>query len=128
LPVLPLVAILYLFEHEHLLEGIGTLSWVLAALAHFALLRAYDNGRGRIESVWHFAGVLFLVAIIAYEVYWRMGEAAFSDVWSGSGAMLVPALAAIFIVMMRQNIAWPLQRYWSAYLAAAGVLIIVQLY
>jgi uncharacterized membrane protein len=127
LPVLPLVAILYLFEHEHLLEGIGTLSWVLAALAHFALLRAYDNGRGRIESVWHFAGVLFLVAIIAYEVYWRMGEAVFSDVWSGSGAMLVPALAAIFIVMMRQNIAWPLQRYWSAYLAAAGVLIIVQL-
>ena len=127
LPILPVVAILYLFEHEHVLEGIGTLSWVLAAIAHFALLRAYDNERGRVESVWHFAGVLFLVAIIAYEVYWRMGEAVLSDVWAGSGAMLVPALAAIFIVMMRQNIAWPLQRYWSAYLAAAGVLIIAQL-
>jgi uncharacterized membrane protein len=127
LPILPLVAILYLFEHEHVLEGIGTLSWVLAAVAHFALLRAYDNGRGRIESVWHFAGVLFLVAIIAYEVYWRMGEAKFSDVWAGSGAILIPALAAIAIVTLRQNFAWPLQRYWSAYLAAAGVLIVVQL-
>ena len=127
LPILPVVAILYLFEHEHVLEGIGTLSWLLAAIAHFALLRAYDNGRGRVESVWHFSGALFLTAIIAYEVYWRMGEVVLSDVWAGSGAMLVPALVAIFIVLMRQNIAWPLQRYWSAYLAAAGVLIIVQL-
>ena len=127
LPILPLVAILYLFQHEHLLAGVGALSWVLAAVAHFGLLRVYDNGRGRVESVWHFAGVLFLAAVMAYEVYWRMSEAVLSDVWAGSGAMLVPALAAIFIVLMRQNIAWPLQRYWSAYVAAAGVLIIVQL-
>ncbi len=56
-----------------------------------------------------------------------MSEAELSDVWAGSGAILVPALAAILIVLTRQNIAWPLQRYWSAYLAAAGVLIIVQL-
>ena len=127
LPILPLVAILYLFQHKHLLAGIGMLSWMLAAVAHFGLLRVYDNGRGRVESAWHFAGVLFLVAIMAYEVYWRMSEAELSDVWAGSGAIVVPALAAIFIVLMRQNIAWPLQRYWSAYLAAAGVLIIVQL-
>ena len=127
LPMLPVIAILYLFEHEHVLAGIGTLSWVLAAIAHFGLLRAYDDGRGRIESVWHFAGALFLVAIIAYEIYWRMDEAGLSDVWAGSGAILVPALAAIFITFLRQNIAWPLQRYWSAYLAAAGILIVVQL-
>ena len=127
LPTLPIVAILYLFEHEHVLAGIGTLSWVLAAVAHFALLRAYDIGRGRVESGWHFAGVLLLVAIIAYEVYWRLDEAGLSDVWAGSGALLVPALAAIFIMFMRQSIAWPLQRYWSAYLAAAGVLIVIAL-
>ena len=127
LPILPVIAIVYLFEHEHLLAGVGTLSWVLAAIAHFGLLRAYDNGRGRIESIWHFAGVLFLAAIIAYEVYWRMDEAGLGDVWAGSGAILVPALAAIFIVFMRQNVTWPLQRYWSAYLAAAAILIGVQL-
>ena len=101
--------------------------WVLAAITHFGLLRAYDNGRGRVEAGWHFAGVMFLVAVIAYEVYWRMDEAGFSDVWAGSGVILIPALAAIFIMFMRQYIAWPLQRYWNAYLAAAGVLIIVAL-
>jgi uncharacterized membrane protein len=127
LPVLPLIALLYLIEHKHIFVSIGTVSWMLAAIAHFGLLRAYDNGRGRVEAVWHFAGVLFLVAVIAYEVYWRMDEAGLSDVWAGSGAILIPALAAIFIMFMRQNIAWPLQRYWSAYLAAAGVLIVVQL-
>ena len=107
--------------------GVGTLSWVLAAVAHFGLLWAYDNGRGRVESGWHFSGVLFLVAVIAYEAYWRMDESGLSDVWAGSGAILIPALAAIFIIFMRQNIVWPLQRYWSAYLAAAAVLIVVQL-
>ena len=127
LPILPLIAVLYIFVHHHVLEGIGTLSWVIAALAHFGLLWAYDNGRGRVESGWHFSGVLFLVAIIAYEVYWRMDEAGLSDVWAASGALLVPALVAIFIMLMRQNITWPLQRFSNAYLAAAGVLIVVAL-
>lgn len=127
LPTLPLIAILYLFQHEHVLAGIGTLSWVLAAIAHFALLRAYDLGSGRVESAWHFAGALLLVAIIAYEVYWRMDKAGLSDVWAGSGAILVLALAAIFIMFMRQKFAWPLQRYWNAYLAAAGILIVAHL-
>ncbi len=127
LPMLPLIAILYLFQYEHVLAGIGTLSWVLAAIAHFALLRVVDDGRNRVESVWHFTGALFIVAIIAYEVYWRMDTAGLSDVWAGGGAMLVPALAAIYIMFMRQNFAWPLQRYWNTYLAAAGVLIVMQL-
>ena len=127
LPILPVIAILYLFEHKHVLAGVGTVSWVLAALSHFGLLWAYDNGRGRVEAVWHIAGALFLGAILAYEVYWRMDEAGLSDVWAGSGAMLIPALAAIFIMFMREKIAWPLQRYWTAYVATAGIFVIVQL-
>jgi uncharacterized membrane protein len=127
LPILPLIALLYIFEHHHVLEGIGTLSWVLAAVAHFGLLRAYDLGDGRVEGGWHFAGVLIIASIIAYEVYWRIDEAELSMVWSGGAAMLVPTLGAFFILLARQKIAWPLQRYQSSYMAAAAVLIIVQL-
>lgn len=127
LPVLPLIAVLYIFEYEHLLAGVGTISWMLAAIAHFALLRAYDLGRGRIEALWHFAGILVLATIIAYEVYWRMTEAGLSDVWSGSAAMLDSLLIAVGILIMRQGLAWPLQRYWHAYLASAAVLVIVTL-
>ncbi len=127
LPLLPVIALLYIFEHHHLFEGIGTLSWLMAAVAHFGLLRAYDNGKGRVEAGWHFAGVLFLVAVIAYEFYWRIDEAGLGMVWSAGAAIIVPALAAMFIMLARQRIAWPLERYWSAYLAAAAVLIIAQL-
>ena len=124
LPVLPVMAILYLFEFEHVLAGVGTLSWALAAVAHFGLLWAYDNGRGRIESVWHFAGVLFMAAIVIYEIYWRIDETGLNDVWAFTAAMLVPALAAMFIIFARQSIAWPLQRYWRAYLMSALVMAI----
>ncbi|MDX1404599.1 MAG: DUF2339 domain-containing protein [Woeseiaceae bacterium] len=127
LPILPLIALVYLIEHKHLLAGIGTLSWMLAALAHFGLLWAYDNGKGRVEAGWHFAGVLILAALIAYEVYWRIDEQELSIVWSGAAAMLVPVLIATFILFARERIAWPLQRYWNAYLGAAAVLIIAQL-
>lgn len=127
LPLLPLIAILYIFEHEHMLTGVGTLSWILAAIAHFGLLRAYDLGQGRVEGGWHFAGVLVLAAILAYEVYWRMTEASLGDVWSGSAAMLVPLLAAVFIVYARQYFSWPLVRYWHFYLASAAVLVIAAL-
>ncbi len=127
LPVLPLVALLYIFEHHHVLEGIGTLSWLLAAVAHFVLLRAYDLGSGRVEGGWHFAGALIVAAIIAHEVFWRIDGAGLSGVWSIGAAILVPALAATAIVLARPRIAWPLQRYWGAYLAAAGVLVIAAL-
>ncbi len=127
LPVLPLVALLYIFEHHHVLEGIGTLSWLLAAVAHFVLLRAYDVGIGRVEGGWHFAGALIIAAIIAFEVFWRIDEAGLSGVWSIGAAILVPALAATAIVLARPHIAWPLQRYWGSYLAAAGVLVIAAL-
>lgn len=125
LPMLPLIGLLYIFQYEHLLAGAGTLSWMLAAVAHFGLLRAYDLGHGRIEAGWHFAGVLILAAIVAYEVYWRMTEAGLGDIWAGSTALLVPVIVAVFIVNTRQIFAWPLDRYSHAYLASAAVLVIV---
>ena len=127
LPVLPVMAAFYLWEYGHVFAGMGTLSWVAAAIAHFGLLRAYDNGRGRIEAYWHFAGALLMVAFTAHEIGWRMDAATFSDVWTASGALLVPALGASGIMFTREHLAWPLQRYWSAYLAVAGVLITSQL-
>lgn len=124
LPVLPVVVILYLLQHEHVFAGFGTLSWLLVAVAHFALLRAYDNGQGRIEAIWHFAGALFLVGIADFEIAWRIDEYGLADAWVASGGLLIPALAAIAIMSLRENLAWPLQRYWTAYLAAATTMIV----
>ena len=127
LPLLALIALLYLFDDKHFFAGFGLVSWTIAMIAHFGLLRAFDNGTGRIEALWHFAGALLLVGLFAYETVWRMDEAGFSEVWSASSALLMPLLGAMLIVFVREHFAWPLQRYWSAYLATAGFLISAQL-
>ena len=127
LPLLPIVAVLYLLDDKQFFAGFGLLAWTIATIAHFGLLRAYDNGRGRLEGLWHFAGALFLVGLFAYEIVWRMDEAGFSDVWGVSCALLMPLAGAMLIVYARGRFTWPLQRYWTAYLAAAGILISAQL-
>ena len=127
LPVLPVVAILYIWEHDHLFRGVGTIAWAVAVIAHFGLLRAYDTGRGKVEGIWHFAGALMLVAFIGFEAGWRLDEAGFREVWALSAALVMPALAAALIIFGRKRLAWPLQRYWNAYLAAAAVLVSAEL-
>ncbi len=128
LPALPVIGLMYLIDHDHFLEGVGTLAWLLAFASHFYLLRASDDGRSKIEVGWHYAGVLFLAGVIAYEVYWHMHQASFSDVWAVSGATLVPALATLLTMLARERITWPIQRHWGAYLLAAGTMIAMHLF
>lgn len=127
LPVLPVIALLYLIKHDHLLAGAGTLSWLAAIAAHFALLRIYDNGRGRLEGLWHFAGAIFFISVISYEVHWRV-DVGFSDVWAASAAILTTLLGAVLIIFGRERLSWPLQRYWNAYLAAAVLMVAFQVF
>jgi uncharacterized membrane protein len=126
LPILPVMALLYLLKHDHVLAGAGTLSWLVALVAHFGLLRTYDNGRGQLEALWHFAGAIFFVAVISYEAYWRV-DSGFSDVWAVSAAILTTLFGSVLIIFGRVRIAWPLQRYWNAYLAAAVLMVTFQL-
>jgi hypothetical protein len=128
LPAVPIIALLYLLDHEHFFEGVGTLAWLLAFSSHLYVLKAYENGPSKIGVVWHYAGLLMLAGVVAYEVYWRMHQAAFSDVWAASAALLVPAVIAVLTVHARERIAWPVRRYWGAYLLAAATLIAMQLF
>jgi uncharacterized membrane protein len=127
LPFLPIVAFVYLVDYDHFFEGAGTMAWVLSFAAHFYLLRRYADDDWPIEGVWHYAGVLLIAGVLASEVWWRIDQASFSDVWAASAALFVPALAALLVILVRENLTWPLQRYWAAYLLAAGTLIDMQL-
>ena len=127
LPLLPVVAVAYLWDQKHIFAGIGTMSWIAALSAHFGLLWAYDNGRGRVEGIWHFAGALFIAGLLWTEVHWRMGQASFSDIWAVSAALLVSLAVTSVILFGRERLAWPLQRYWGAYLLAAVALVALHL-
>lgn len=128
LPALPVIAILYLLDHEHFFAGIGTLAWLLAFASHFYLLWALANDRSKLASAWHYCGALLLAAVLAQEVYWRIDQTSFSDTWVSSGALLVPASLPLVVLLLRDRLAWPLQRNWSAYLLAAGTLVAMQLF
>lgn len=127
LPLFGLLGILYLVEFEHLFVGIGFLFWVAAAIVHFAVLRAFDDGRGKLEANWHFAGALAIVSMLVFELVWRLDQAGFSEVWRLSAAMLVPLAGTLLITFGRDRLPWPLQRYWSSYFLVAGVLVTLQL-
>jgi uncharacterized membrane protein len=128
LPALPIIAVIYLYDHDHFFAGAGTLAWLLAFASHLYLLKAYKDGRMKIEAGWHYAGLLFLAAVVAYEVYWRMDQAAFSDVWAFSSALLIPAAISLLTILAREYLAWPIKSYWGAYLLAASTLIAMYLF
>ncbi len=128
LPAIPIIAFLYILDHAHFFEGIGALAWLLAFAAHFYLLKVYEDGRWKVEAGWHYAGMLFLTGVIAYEVYWRMDEAAFSDVWAFSSGLLILAVTSLLTMLGRERLTWPIQRYWDAYLLAATTLIAMFLF
>jgi len=127
LPLLALLGLYYAAVYDHLLVGIGTISWLAATVVHFFVLHTLDDGRGKIKTIWHIAGALLIVAMFSYEVSWRMDEAGFGIVWATSTAMLIPIAATLLITFGRQLLLWPLQRHWKAYLLAATVLVILQL-
>lgn len=42
--------------------------------------------------------------------------------------MIVLPLPTVFVILAREKLAWPVQRYWRAYLAAPGTIIDLQLF
>lgn len=128
LPLLLALGAWYLFEHEHLFFGAGWLAWPLAIAAHYAVLRRYDcGGETGQEGAWHAAGAVLLAAVIGIEAYWRVDDAGLSDTWAQAAALLVMLLPAWLTMVLRDRLAWPLQRYWNRYLAASGIVIALQL-
>ena len=127
LPLLLLLGLLYLLEEGHLFVGGGWLAWPFAVAAHFVVLRLYDRGDSRYEGVWHLAGILLLTVAISMEAYWRVDDAGLNDTWAVAAALLLMLVPVWLIVEARDRLSWPLQRYGSHYLTAAGILVALQL-
>jgi uncharacterized membrane protein len=127
LPLLLLLGLLYLSEHGHLFVAAGWLAWPFALAAHFIVLRLYDRGDPDQEGIWHLAGTLLLTAAISIEAYWRVDDAGLNGTWAAAAALLTMLLPAWLIMGVGDRAAWPLRRYRSHYLTAAGIIIALQL-
>ncbi|MGB5347740.1 MAG: DUF2339 domain-containing protein, partial [Woeseia sp.] len=123
LPLLVPVALLYLLKHSHWLRELGWLAWPAAIAAHFYVLRIYDNGRTQREGLWHLAGTLIFTAGLAGDIWWRLDNLQLVDAWPNSAAIALIILVPWLILTLRERFAWPLQRYSTPYLVAAGLLM-----
>jgi uncharacterized membrane protein len=127
LPALFVGAIAYLLEHDHFFKGLGALGWLVAIAAHVWILYCCDDKENRAETTAHGWGVIFFTGLLALEVSWQIERVVYNDVWSGSAALLVVALAAFALLFERrknQNRSWPFSRHSGAYFLAALLMVI----
>lgn len=127
LPVLCVVGLLYLLQFDHLLEGYGAFTWLVAAAAHFYVLKCYERDAPGVERLWHVSGALLMTLALATEVYWRIDTAGLSDTWAGSGVLLLLPLVAWLLHWLRPRVRWPLESYSADYRSAAALLLVSQL-
>jgi len=128
LPALFVGALAYLLEHDHFFKGLGVLGWLVAIAAHVWILHCYNDKENRAETMAHGWGVIFFTGLLAFEASWQIDRVVYNDVWSGSAALLVVALAAFVLLFERrnhqQNRRWPFSRHSDAYFVAALLMAV----
>lgn len=123
LPALLIAALAYLLEHNHFLDGLGALGWLVAIAAHIWILYSYEDGSK--ATLWHGWGAMFFVGLLAFEVHWQVDQVVTNDVWSLTIGLLVLASAAFALLSQRQSHRWPFARFNDSYFLASLLLIVL---
>ena len=123
LPALFFASLAYLLEHDHFLDGLGVLGWLVAITAHIWILYSYEDGSK--ATLWHGWGAMFFVGLIAYEIHWQVDQVVTNDVWSLTMGLLVLAAAAFALLSQRQSHRWPFARFYDSYFLASLLLIVL---
>ncbi len=122
LPLLPLQALLYQFEHQHFLLGLGWLAWPAAWGVQAYVLRIMDEGDDPLAGIWHFLSLLLLTLLLALEAGWWTDRVA-SEAWAMAAASVVVGVMALLVWRFRQRLAWPVPAHPAIYLGASILLI-----
>jgi uncharacterized membrane protein len=127
LPLLLPLALIFLWDNKHIFDGWGLLIWSIAMAAHFLQLRLADDAGKRLLFAWHVVGALLVVAMLSQEAFWQVKGLTLGNVWTNSAALLIPLLAGIGLLLVRERISWPVRSHWPAYFAAASIMTTGQL-
>ncbi|HEY3150605.1 MAG TPA: DUF2339 domain-containing protein [Candidatus Binatia bacterium] len=128
-PVVALLPLIYALavgdttRAAHPLEYFGYIVWPLAFTAHLWLLRRHEGEMPHVHW-WHAAGVWLFAALGAWEVGWLTGELVrVGDVWRLVGWPLVPIALLAWLSDRGERTAWPVARFFEAYLLHGGILL-----
>ena len=120
LPFLAIAAFVYLFEHDHFLEGFGVAAWAIAIVCHLLVLRMYGDRTA--ATWWHLGGALLLTAMAGYEVFWLTDKWVINEVWPFTAAMFTIGGIAAALINQRDSHRWPFATQFRAYYLASLAL------
>ncbi|HYA29471.1 MAG TPA: DUF2339 domain-containing protein, partial [Acidobacteriota bacterium] len=122
LPIMFIAALVEVERASHPFKYYGFLAWPCAFAANLWLLRRHDDTQ--YVAWWHAAVVWLFTAVGAWEVAWWVGELIQGgDVWRLVGWPLVPIAILVWMSDRGERCAWPVGRYFQAYLLYGGVVL-----
>lgn len=122
LAMLILISLVYPSQHSNFLTGLGWLAWPLVWAAQVYALRTMDESGSGLAGVWHFASLLVVTLMLAFESTWWVERVA-SDAWAAAAASAVAGVMALLVWRFRQRPAWPIPEHPTEYLAASLLLV-----
>ena len=123
LPLLLPGAVLALLEAGHVLHGAGATAWLVALAVHLFVLRRHEtNGNRAVLALWHYLGGLFVAAVVASDLLYRLDDAGASWTWETAGVLSVLLLMAAGLNRARRQTVWPFAEHGNSYLAVVVTL------
>jgi uncharacterized membrane protein len=127
---LPVIAWIYVLAHAqlygHPFARWGVLGWPVIFATHFALLRIREPDRHASLEWLHAAACWALTFVIAWELYWQVGERT-TGVWAGLAWGFVPALLLAWLGLRELRPDWPVAQHAVAYRLYGAVPLAVAL-
>ncbi|MBN8550164.1 MAG: DUF2339 domain-containing protein [Deltaproteobacteria bacterium] len=104
----------------HPFMSLGFISWTLAFVVHYGMLRVEDSAGQRKSPGLHQWGLLVLITVLAWESFSLIGRLGVgSPSWALTMWLLVPAFCMLFIsAQVRSALRQPFVAYAEAYLKA----------
>lgn len=92
----------------------GWVLWPLAFAAAYGLLRLYEGKwNARLEKLWHLLGLWLLVFLLTWEFAWIVEQAVpESETWTQVAWGVVPALAALVLLVIGDRLPWPVKPFY----------------
>ena len=115
---LPVIAWLYALADAqafgHPFARWGVLGWPVIFATHFVLLRIWEPERRATVEWLHAAACWTLTLLIAWELYWQVGERT-TGVWASLAWGLIPALVLAWFGLRKLRPDWPIAQHAVAY-------------
>ncbi len=120
LPILIVTLLARGFGGDHPLERHATVPWLLAAAAHLYVLWGLPANTLATRA-WHVMGVMLAAWLLAWELSWWVAV----ETWRNTAVSLLLTGIATGSWLAGRVVRWPFRAESLAYLAAAGLLLLV---